>query len=475
MTSRIKFGTDGWRGVIARDFTFDNVNRVAEAIAIYINQQNLGSRGVVVGYDNRFLSKEFAEEVSEVMLSRGIPVYFSEKPIPTPVTAFAIKFYRTSGAVMITASHNPPQHNGIKYIPEYAGPALPYITESIENILKMIIDNKNGDYSGEKCTVNKEVSLQKFNIDNIYLEHIKKIIPFEKMKKNKLKVIIDPMHGAGIGYLREIAGDLGWDLMEINDRPDPLFGGNLPEPTKDRLHALREWVIKSNANFGMALDGDADRFGIIDSDGTYICPNEVLYILLNYLLNKRGWRGAVARTVATTHVLDEIAKKHNLELIETPVGFKYIGECLMKKGAILGGEESGGLSIKGHIPEKDGILANALMMEIASLERKNFREIIRDIQAQFGRKVSGRLDVRCSEEKKIEVIGKLNSFSPEALQDKKVVRRITIDGLKLVMEDGSWCLIRPSGTETLFRIYAEAGDEVMVENVQQEVREMLGL
>lgn len=475
MSEEIKFGTDGWRGMIAKDFTFDNVNLVAGAIALYINKRGFSDKGIVIGYDKRFLSEQFAESTAEIMLRYGIPVFLSDKPIPTPVAAYAIKAYNTAGAVMITASHNPPYYNGMKYIPEYAGPALPHITEEIEDNLKKIIreGNRKLDFEGEDILGRCRIKL--FNIDEIYLEHIKQLIPFESMRKEKLKVIIDPMYGAGIGYLKDLVDDLGWSSLEINNKNDPLFGGNLPEPTSDRLVSLREWVIKTNATFGLALDGDADRFGVIDSDGSYISSNQVLYILLNYLINRKGLRGPVCRTVATTHMLDIIAERYHMDMIETPVGFKYIGECLFNKGAILGGEESGGLSIKGHIPEKDGILANALMAGVSVSEGKSFREIINDIQSVFGHRVSNRLDINCSSDKKQEILDKMATFTPDKLMGKKVVETITIDGLKHVMEDGSWFLVRPSGTESLFRIYAEAADKKEVEGIQKEVRDSLGL
>ncbi|HHU69824.1 MAG TPA: phosphoglucomutase/phosphomannomutase family protein [Thermoanaerobacterales bacterium] len=475
MSEEIKFGTDGWRGIIAKDFTFDNVNLVAGAIALYINRRGLSDKGVVVGYDKRFLSEQFAESTAEVLARHGIPVFLSDKPVPTPVAAYAIKVYDTAGAVMITASHNPPYYNGMKYIPEYAGPALPHITGEIEENLKKIISKSDrGIYFKGKHILGKHI-IKRFNIDEIYLEHIKQLIPFDDMRKVKLKVIIDPMYGAGIGYLKNLFDDLGWSAREINNKDDPLFGGNLPEPTSDRLTTLREWVIKTNAAFGLALDGDADRFGVIDSDGSYISSNQVLYILLNYLINRKGLRGPVCRTVATTHMLDVIAEKYGMNIIETPVGFKYIGECLFKERAILGGEESGGLSIIGHIPEKDGILANALMAGVSVLEGKSFKDIINDIKSVFGYKVSKRLDINCSREKKQEILDKMTTFKPDKLIDKKVVETITIDGLKHVMEDGSWCLVRPSGTEALFRIYAEAGDIAEVEGIQNEVRDSLGL
>lgn len=472
--TQIKFGTDGWRAIMAEEFTFGNVKIVTQAIANYVNKHQLNQRGIVIGYDNRFLSEKFADAVAMVLTGNGIKVYMTERAIPTPVTAFAIKMFNAGGAIMLTASHNPPEYNGIKFIPEYAGPALPYITDEIEDYVNEVLAQKIiKEISKENATQQKLVRV----IDPLedYLKHLREIIDVERIRAANLKVVVDPMYGAGIGYLETFLIEAGCDTTTLHSYRDPLFGGSLPEPSAKVLVELKEQVIKSKADLGLAMDGDADRFGIIDRDGTYITPNQVLSLLYYHLVKYKNWRGPVARTVATTHLLDRIAEKYSLEVDETPVGFKYIGQSMMEKGSILGGEESGGLSIKGHIPEKDGILATALIAEIVSVYNKSIGEILNEIYNEFGMLVNERLDVHCSEETKARVLKTLKDLSPPEIAGKKVMVELDIDGKKFVMEDGSWVLIRPSGTEPLFRIYAESANGEMIRKIQESIRSILDI
>lgn len=472
--SRIKFGTDGWRAIMAEDFTFENVKYVAEALGRYFEVQNLTERGMVIGFDNRFLSDHFAKACAGVFCGHGIKVIMNKSALPTPVTAFAIKAKEAGGAVMLTASHNPPEYNGIKFIPEYAGPALPHITDQIEEILKEVLnDKKVVEISFEKA-VNKGL-VEFYDPFPIYLEHLKKLIDIEVIKAAKLKVVVDPMFGAGIGYLDQLLKEAGCEVEVIHGYRDALFGGSLPEPSAKVLKELREKVIESGANLGLALDGDADRFGIIDKDGTYISANQVLTLVYYHLIEGRKLSGPVARSVATTHMLDRIAAAQGLQVDETPVGFKYIGESMMNRGAILGGEESGGLSIAGHIPEKDGILANALMVEAVAVNQKSVREILTEVENKFGKLYSERKDVHCSQEVKEKVLATLKDMSPAAVAGKKVEKVLDIDGKKLFLEDGSWTLIRASGTEPLFRIYVEANTSADLVKIQEDVIKIVGL
>lgn len=470
----IKFGTDGWREIIARQFTFENVKFVTQAVAEYICQHDMCGRGVVIGFDNRFLSEHFAQAVAEVLCGNGVKVFMTGRATPTPVTAFAVKHLSAAGAIMLTASHNPPEYNGIKFIPEYAGPALPYITNEIEaNVKKVLADGTFKELRYDKAREQGMV----IDIDPFddYLAHLKTLLNLPAIAQAKLKVIVDPMYGAGIGYLDRLMTDAGCDVQVIHGYRDPLFGGSIPEPSAKVLVELKEQVMATGADLGLAMDGDADRFGIIDSDGTYIIPNQVLYLIYYHLISYRGLKGPVARTVATTHMLDRIAAHYGQKVDETPVGFKYMGESMMKRGSVLGGEESGGLSIAGHIPEKDGILAAALIAELVAAEKKSIRQILTELEVRFGVLMSERLDIHTTAETKDKVLTTLAELAPTSIAGLEVTKILAIDGKKFVLADGSWALIRSSGTEPLFRIYVETDQREKLTKIQQAVKEMLNL
>lgn len=472
--STIKFGTDGWRAVIAQDFTFANCRLVAQGIAGYVNSVNLAKKGIVIGYDNRFMSPDFARECARVLLGNGIKVYLMCRPAPTPVTAFAIQVKEAGGAVMITASHNPPEYNGIKFIPEYAGPALPDVTDAIEQDIQHVMESgKVYELAiGEAAQFNL---FEELDVDKEYQAQLLKLTNPEAFKKRALRVVVDPMYGAGIGYLEKVLSQLGCEVFPINNHRDALFGDSLPEPTDANLSDLKRAVVAYKADIGLALDGDADRFGIIDHQGNFINANRFMALLLEHLLLTRQFRGPVARSVATTHMLDRIARKNGLAAIETPVGFKYIGQCLREKGCMLGGEESGGLSILGHVPEKDGILACLLAAEMLAYTGKNFTELEAELTEKYGSMVSRRMDVKVNPMEKAAILARLKEYRPKSLAGIPVEASDTLEGLKLVLEDGSWVLIRPSGTEPLFRIYVETGQEECLPNLQKEVLQSLGL
>jgi alpha-D-glucose phosphate-specific phosphoglucomutase len=484
MSIKIAFGTDGWRGIIAQDFIFDNVRLVSRALAQYLIDNGISQRGLVIGYDNRFLSDRFAEEIAEEMNKCGISVFITTGATPTPVTAYAIKLHGAAGAVMLTASHNPPEYNGYKFIPEHAGPALPHVTKQIEENIKKqqaisvgVTEEAEGRYGHmveehhqpEYCPCSKIEPFEE------YIKHITELVDLDIIRKAGLKIVVDPMYGAGIGYLDTLLAKAGVTVETMHNYRDPLFGGGMPEPTGESLGELKQRMQGVGANLGLALDGDADRFGIIDSNGEYIAPNQFLPMLYYHMMEVKGVRGPAARTVATTHLLDRIAEKYGQTVEETPVGFKYIGQCLHEKGAIMGGEESGGMSIKGHIPEKDGILAGMLAAEMVAYHGKSLTALMEQVSEQFGRLYSRRLDLRTTAADKARVLAELKQFSPETINGQKVTGRITIDGTKLLLADGSWTLIRASGTEPLFRIYAEASSPEQVSQIQQEVKQLLKL
>jgi len=455
----IKFGTDGWRGIIARDFTFANLELVAEAIAAYLKAEGLADRGVVAAYDNRFLADQFAAAAAAVLQRWGITVHFPGRSLPTPVAAYAIKRLNAGGAVVLTASHNPPEYCGIKFIPEYAGPALPDVTRKIEALLG----------GGAAAPDGMPAPLTELDIWEDYYAHVSGLIEAKEISRAGLKIVVDPMYGAGIGYLDSILARLGVEVTSINNHRDPLFGGGLPDPTEARLGKLREVVSATGAHLGLALDGDADRLGIIDADGSYISPNQMLALTCHHLLERRGWRGTIARTVATTHLVDRIAKGYGVQIRETPVGFKYVGECLREAGCICGGEESGGLSIKGHVPEKDGILAGLLASEIVAASGKPLKKILQEIFERFDRVVSVRVDRRTTPAEKNRILQHLNDFQPQMIAGEKVQSLNPIDGLKIELSSGNWVLVRASGTEPVFRVYTEATTHERAAAIQESI------
>lgn len=474
MISKIKFGTDGWRAVIARDFTYENVRIVTQGIAGYIKANQLLKNGVVIGYDNRFMSEDFARECAQVLVGNGIKVFMPRKAMPTPVTAFAIRVTGAGGAVMITASHNPSEYNGLKFIPEYAGPALPDVTSYIENEVNRVLEG------GKVYQLNLEEARQlgllaEIDIDKEYINHLLAIVNQDYFKGRNLKIVVNPMFGAGIGYLDKILTGLGCEVKTINNYRDVLFGGVLPEPTRQNLTDLQRTVRNNDADIGLALDGDADRFGIVDHNGNYITPNQFMYLLFDHLIKTRGFRGPVCRSIATTHMLDRVARKNGLGVIETMVGFKYIGECLREKGGMLGGEESGGLSIFGHIPEKDGILAGLLAAEMLACSGTDLDGINRKFVEEYGEMFSERMDVMVRPQEKPDILDKINVYRPKTIAGIRVVATSDKEGVYIELEDGSWVLIRLSGTEPLIRIYVETNDQKHLSDIQKEVTESLGL
>ncbi|TEB17708.1 Phosphoglucomutase [Pelotomaculum sp. FP] len=470
---RISFGTDGWRGILAEDFTFDNVRLVARAVARYINAHNLAAKGIVVGYDNRFMSERFASEIARVLAEQGITVYLTARSTPTPVVALAVWLQQAGGAVMLTASHNPPEYNGFKFIPEYAGPALPHITAEIEDNIRQL--QGTGTTGEDGRTVSSKASVITIDPHSDYAEHLASLVDLNAIGKAGLKIAVDPMCGAGVGYLEDLLTRAGAEVVAIHCHRDPLFGGSLPEPTAKSLQELRRIVVEGGARLGLALDGDADRFGIIDANGEFITPNQFLPLLYYHLLTFRGLEGPVARTVATTHLLDRMADRKGLKVFETPVGFKYIGQCILEQGVIVGGEESGGLSIQGHVPEKDGILAGLLAAEMVAVHGKSLTDLLEDIAGEYGHLYSERLDVHTSPADKERVLGVLQSFMPEEVAGRKVTGSSSVDGVKLLLEGGAWLLIRASGTEPLFRIYVEAESHEEIKEIQAATRSLLGL
>lgn len=469
----IKFGTDGWRAVIAEEFTFENLKLVTQGIANYLKIKQLLNKGVVVAYDNRFMAERFAEACCHVLLGNGVRVHMFRAPVPTPVAAFAIRHIGAGGALMITASHNPPEYNGIKFIPEYAGPALPETTDLIEREIDKVCTSRRfyelDEDEGLSLGLYREIDVR-----DEYFAHITSLLRTSYFKEHPLKVVADPMYGSGCGYLEGILERLGCEVHAINNWRDPMFGGSMPEPVERLLRDLSAEVQRVGADIGLALDGDADRFGIVDHKGNYVSANHFGPVLLEHLLNTRDVRGPVVRSVATTHMLDRIADRNEISVIETPVGFKYIGKAMNSRKCILGIEESGGLSICGHVPEKDGILACCLAAEMLAFARKSIPEICMDFYSKYGRVSSRRVDIQVSQERKPLLLNEMKKYKPSLVGGVRVQYSNETDGKKILLEDGAWILIRPSGTEPLFRLYIEAGNEEALDRIQAEVMSSLG-
>jgi phosphoglucomutase len=458
MATTIKFGTSGWRAIIADEFTFANVRLVSEAIARYATARS-PAPVLFVGYDTRFASERFARQVAEVLSSSRIGVRLSSEALPTPAVSFAIRSGHLAGGVNITASHNPGEYNGIKFSGADGAPALPEVTGEIERTIASL------EQSGWEWTAPHDPALiESVSIRDAYLKDLGTKVDLEAIRRSEIRVGYDALHGVGAGYLDHILRELGLNPFLLNTDRDVLFGGRHPEPDEANLRQLKHAVIHDKLTLGLGTDGDADRFGILDSDGEYFHPNEVIALLLDYLVETRGWTGAVARTVATTHLIDRVARLHGLEVLETPVGFKYIGQYIDEDRIVLGGEESAGLAIRGHLPEKDGILACLLVTEMVAKRGKSLRTQLNNLFKRTGEVYNRRLKVDLDPEIRAAVGARLASD----IQDfcgRKVLRQNRTDGLKLELADDAWVLARLSGTEPVARFYAEAGTRGEVDSL----------
>lgn len=453
--SHIKFGTSGWRGIFCEDFTLDNVRVVTQAIADHLHAEGLADQGLVVGYDARFMGADFARETARVLAGSRIPAYFCLRDTPTPVISHELLLRKAAGAINFTASHNPYNYNGIKFSPAWGGPALPETTGDIEKRANAML--------GE--IVYKDLSLDQAAREGLFLEidpreayfaTLRKLIDFPAIAASGMTVAVNPLFGSGRGYLERILEEAGVRVVTINAHLDPYFGGEPPEPAEAHIGDFIK-LIEEDADIvlGLATDGDADRFGIVDRDGTYIEPNYILALLFDYMIRSRGQRGAAARSVATSHLLDAVAEHHGVEVLETPVGFKYIGDYISNDRILIGGEESAGLSIQGHVPEKDGILACLLVAEMVAVEGKTLGELLADLYARVGEIHTRRINIALSPELEEGLPDKLAN-PPERIGERRISQVVRIDGSKFLFADGSWMLFRKSGTEPVVRLYGEA-------------------
>lgn len=450
----IRFGTSGWRARIADQFTFDNLRRLTQAVAGHLLEAGEGGKGVVVGYDTRFLSERFAEAAAEVLAGNGLPVFLSTRAVPTPVVAHAVLDRGAAGGVNITASHNPPEDNGVKVSGSHGGPILPEVAHAIEARVASL-----GGWRALPLAEAREKDLVRdADFSEPYLAHCRGLVDLPAIGRARLKVVVDVIHGVARGYLDRLLEEAGAEVILLRGERDVTFGGHPPEPAAEYLGPLIESVRSSGAHLGVATDGDADRFGVVDRDGTVFAPNPILALVLRHLLRHRGWRGGVARSVATTHLLDRLALAYDCPLLETRVGFKYLGDLITRGEAIFGGEESGGMGLKGHPPEKDGILANLLAAEVIAVEGVPLGALMERLYGEVGRLLSIRVNVPLSQRVARDLPARLER-PPETLGGWRVSRVQTTDGLKLHLGDERWCLVRPSGTEPVARLYVEAPTE----------------
>jgi phosphoglucomutase len=455
-TSPIKFGTSGWRGLIADDFTFANVRLAVTAIAEHVKTK-AKQPTLLVGYDTRFYSEEFSQLAIDILRNHGIRTLLCETFTPTPAIAYEILRRKLDGAINFTASHNPAQYHGLKFSSADAGPALPEVTKDIEaRVAKLIAKDSPFPMSPAVTSHGKNSSGEKVNLRENYLKRLEELVHFDTLRKAKSKLVVDVLHGCGAGYLDRVLADHGVAIQALRTERDCLFDGTGPDVSEENLAPLRKAVIDSKATAGLATDGDADRFGIVDRDGTWIQPNLILALVYDYLVETRKWKMPAARSVATTQMIDAVAKYHGQTAYQTPVGFKYIGQLIREDKIALGGEESAGLTIRGHVPEKDGILACLLVAEMIAARDASIGEQIRAMFKKLGREFwPVRENLHLSDEQKANAVKRV-AVDASTLLGRKVVSIDRTDGAKFVFDDGSWMLLRLSGTEPLLRVYVEA-------------------
>lgn len=447
----IKFGTDGWRAIISEDFTFENVQVVSQAIADHFK-----GKGVtfVVGYDWRFLSEKYAELVSEVLAANNIKVLLSDKAVPTPLVSLAIKNQKLSGGIMITASHNPPAYNGIKIKASFASSADEKITKSVESLLGK---NKVKSVSLEEGLVSG--SIETVDLRPAYMKFIRSYIDLDLLKKSKLNVLVDCMHGVGDGYIKDILKDTGIKITQMRAGRDPLFGGVNPEPIPKNLGPVFQEMKKKDYDIAIVNDGDADRICAVMPGGGYLSAGQIMALLLLHFVEDKKWKGSVVKTISNTTLIERIAKKYNLKLHETPVGFKYICRIMLDEDVLIGGEESGGIGVKDYMPERDGMLLGILLVEMMAHRKKGILDIMDDVEKEYGRFRYARIDMDYPDDKKKKLMELLRTSPPKKILKKPVKETKTYDGYKFILEDSSWLIMRLSGTEPILRVYAEASSD----------------
>ncbi|MEN6435499.1 MAG: phosphoglucomutase/phosphomannomutase family protein [Anaerolineaceae bacterium] len=469
----IHFGTDGWRAVISDTFTFTGLRQVTQAIADAaasaewengLSQMDEASkRRMVVGFDTRFLSDRYAKEVARVLAANGFTVHLSQSDAPTPVISYAVKNLHAAGGIMITASHNAPRYNGVKLKSPYGASAS---TEQCRRVEVYLNDNEEkgrGPNLMDFEQASEAKNIVRFNPIPAYYEHLRSLINFDVIADSQMRVVVDSMYGSGRGAIRGILQGTGCEVYEIRGEMNPGFGGVHPEPITRYLGALAGAISTGAGDFGLATDGDADRIGAMDERGNFVDPHKIMALALRYLVQKRGWSGSVVRTVSTTRMIDRLAAKYGLAVHETPVGFNHIADIMQSEDVLIGGEESGGISFKGHIPEGDGILMGLLLLEIIADAKTTLYDLVQDLLKDVGPAFYERTDLRLVRPvNKAVITHKLQNEAPASLGGERLINISTLDGVKYLMADESWLLIRPSGTEPVLRVYAEGRSQEMV-------------
>lgn len=471
----IKFGTDGWRGIIAEDFTFDNVRLCAQAFAQHLKDSGLAQKGLVIGYDTRFASEDFAKAAAEVICGNGIKVYLCDKTAPTPVVSYGVVAKKAGGAIVITASHNPPQWNGFK-VKSADGTSAP--TEVVAELEKKITA------LAEKGEINritlpearKQGLLEEIDLAPLYTEQIKKLVDLDGLRKAGLKIAVDSMYGAGAGYFRTLLDGDTTNITEINGERNPAFPGiKQPEPIAVNLSRLSDKVRQEKADVGLATDGDSDRIGIMDENGNFLTQLQAFALLALYLLEVRGERGLIVKTITATSMLYRLGEIFNVPVYETPVGFKYIAPIMLERDALVGGEESGGYGYRGHVAERDAILSGLYFLDFMAKTGKTPSQLLDYLYSKVGPHYYSRVDIEFAEEQKAEIISRVRDSLPETLGGVKVTKKDTIDGFRFTLDDSSWLLIRFSGTEPLLRIYSESGSQQRAEELLELGRGIAGV
>ncbi|MFH0769354.1 MAG: phosphoglucomutase/phosphomannomutase family protein [Chloroflexota bacterium] len=475
ITSPIKFGTDGWRGIIAEDFTFDNVRVCAQAVADYVKQAGLASRGLIIGYDTRFASEDFASASAEVLAGNGIKVFLCPKATPTPVISFGTVAQKAGGAIIITASHNTAIWNGFKYKSEFGSSASTEVVAELEKHITRITTTRRKIAQMPLVEALEQGLVEHLDLAPIYFQQVAKLVDLNRLRQARLKVVIDSMYGAGAGYLKTLLSGGAIEVSEINSKRNPLFPGIQPEPIAANLAKLSARVKRAKANVGLATDGDADRIGIIDEKGVFLTTLQVFTLLALHLLETRGERGIIVRTITTSVMLDRLGEIFNVPVRQTAVGFKYVAPIMMAENALIGGEESGGYGFRGHVPERDGILAALYFLDLMVKTGKNPSELINYLYSKVGPHHFNRVDVEFPEEDRQTIIERVRHSAPDYIDGVKVIKLDTTDGFRFILADTSWLLIRFSGTEPLLRMYAESDTPVRVERIIELGKKLAGV
>ncbi len=452
MPTPIKFGTSGWRSIVADEFTIANIRRAVAGIAAYVKTQPEPHR-VLVGRDPRFLGEFFVDEAARILAAAGVTPIVISDAAPTPAISYAVRQLKTAGAINFTASHNPPEYNGIKFSTHDSAPALPDVTKQIEAAIMAL-----GDEPNIPRLASPEPNFETTDVKDDYLKRLAELVDLKAIAASGIKVVFDPFWGAGRGYSCHILRQAGVTVETVHDHRDVLFGGHAPEPDDHLLADAKKKMNEIGASLVIATDGDADRFGIVDQDGTFIQPNYIIALLFDYLVETRGWKNGVAKSVATTNLINALADHHQVPLYETPVGFKYIGELILEDKIAIGGEESAGLTIRGHVPDKDGIIAGLLVAEMVAKRGKSLGKQLEELFVKVGSFYPVRENFHLTQDAKAAFTEKLK-VDPTELGGRKVTHVVRTDGLKLVLDDGSWVCYRLSGTEPVVRAYTESRSE----------------